>query len=187
MWCSAVVDAAAAPSPPLATGRLLRLGQVALGLLELLAVLGQLLLGLGQLLLQLHDLLLRAVLALAQRPLQLADAVLQLCVLVARGGQLGGTAVVLRLGSRRGRALPLDPRPGAPRPEVGVLLDEAGQLDLDDVEERVDLLLVVAPLADRRLLEGDVVDFGGVNGIRSPRGSSRAGRAGVGCTVFAGH
>ncbi len=41
-----------------------------------------------------------------------------------------------------------------------VLLDQAGELGLDDVEEGVDLVLVVTPLADRWLLEDDVVHVG---------------------------
>jgi hypothetical protein len=44
--------------------------------------------------------------------------------------------------------------------ELVVLLDQAGQLGLHHVEERVDLVLVVAPLADGRLLEDDVVHVG---------------------------
>ena len=44
--------------------------------------------------------------------------------------------------------------------EVVVLLDETRELHLDDVEEGVDLFLVVPTLADRRLLERDVVYFG---------------------------
>ena len=49
---------------------------------------------------------------------------------------------------------------GDPLTQVGVLLDEPGQLVLDQIEEGVDLVLVVAPLADRRLAERDVVDVG---------------------------
>ena len=49
---------------------------------------------------------------------------------------------------------------GDPLTQVGVLLDEAGQLVLDQIEEGVDLVLVVAALADRRLAERDVVDVG---------------------------
>ena len=44
--------------------------------------------------------------------------------------------------------------------KIGVLLDEASQLVLDQIEERVDLVLVVAALADGRLAERDVVNVG---------------------------
>jgi hypothetical protein len=47
-----------------------------------------------------------------------------------------------------------------PLTEVGVLLDETSQLVLDQIEERVDLILVVATLANGRLAEGDVVNVG---------------------------
>ena len=44
--------------------------------------------------------------------------------------------------------------------KVGVLLDEPGQLVLDQIEEGIDLVLVVAALADGWLAERDVVDVG---------------------------
>src|SRR2546423_1691528 len=46
------------------------------------------------------------------------------------------------------------------RPQLVVLLDETGEFALDLIQEGVDLLLVVAPLADGGLLERDVVDVG---------------------------
>src|SRR5581483_11620855 len=46
-------------------------------------------------------------------------------------------------------------------PEVVVLLDQPSELGLNEVEEGVHLVLVVAPLADRRLTERDVVNVGG--------------------------
>ena len=49
---------------------------------------------------------------------------------------------------------------GDPLTKVGVLLDESGQLVLDQIEERVDLVLVVAALADGWLAERDVVHVG---------------------------
>ena len=49
---------------------------------------------------------------------------------------------------------------GHPLTKVGVLLDEPGQLVLDQIEEGVDLVLVVAALADGWLAERDVVDVG---------------------------
>jgi len=45
--------------------------------------------------------------------------------------------------------------------EILVLLDQPGQLGLDQIEERVDLVLVVPPLPDRGFAERDVVDVGG--------------------------
>src|SRR5690606_11876033 len=42
--------------------------------------------------------------------------------------------------------------------KLAVLLDEARQLALDLVQEGVDLLLVVPSLANRGLLEGDIVN-----------------------------
>ena len=44
--------------------------------------------------------------------------------------------------------------------KVRVFLDEARQLVLHQVEERVYLVLVVAALADRRLTECDIVNVG---------------------------
>ena len=44
--------------------------------------------------------------------------------------------------------------------EVGVLLDEPGQLVLDQIEEGIDLVLVVAALADGWLAERNVVNVG---------------------------
>mgnify|MGYP005824610279 CR=1 FL=1 len=41
--------------------------------------------------------------------------------------------------------------------QVGVLLDEPGQFGLHQVQEGVDLVLVVPPLADRRFAERDVM------------------------------
>ena len=143
----------------------LRLGEGLLGLLELLARGGQLLLGLGELLLQLHDLLLGTVVARGQRALELADVRLQALVLLVHGVHLRVGAFQLRLDLlqptvvgrgalllRRGTAV----GPGA---QVVVLLDEPCELHLDDVEEGIDLFLVVAALADGRLLERDVVNF----------------------------
>ena len=49
---------------------------------------------------------------------------------------------------------------GDPLTQIGVLLDEAGQLVLDQIEEGIDLVLVVAALADGWLAERDVVDVG---------------------------
>ena len=49
---------------------------------------------------------------------------------------------------------------GYPLTKVGVLLDEAGQLVLNQVEKRVDFVLVVATLANGRLAERDVMDVG---------------------------
>src|ERR671926_933335 len=45
--------------------------------------------------------------------------------------------------------------------EIVVLFDQPSQLGLNKVEEGVHLVLVVAPLADRRLTERDVVNVGG--------------------------
>src|SRR5699024_801635 len=47
-----------------------------------------------------------------------------------------------------------------PLTQVVVVIDEVGQLLFDDVEELIDLVLVVATLADRRLGERDVVHIG---------------------------
>ena len=47
-----------------------------------------------------------------------------------------------------------------PLPQVAVLLDETGQLVLDEIEEGIDLVFVVAALADRWLTESDVVHVG---------------------------
>src|SRR5215218_1089731 len=64
---------------------------------------------------------------------------------------------------------------GAAGAELVVLLDQAGQLGLHDVEEGVDLVLVVAPLADGRLLEDDVVHVGRREWhLRSPQVGRRA-------------
>src|SRR5690606_4925367 len=41
--------------------------------------------------------------------------------------------------------------------QVGVLFDEPGELRLDEIEELIDLILVVAALTDRRFAERDVV------------------------------
>ena len=48
-----------------------------------------------------------------------------------------------------------------PLTQIGVLLDQPGQLVLDQVEEGVDLILVVATLADGRLTERHIVDVCG--------------------------
>jgi hypothetical protein len=66
---------------------------------------------------------------------------------------------------RTGRA-----RPAVLHPVVqgGVLLQQAGQLLLDLVQEGVDVLLVVSALAHRRLLEGHVVDVGWGEQDRAP-------------------
>ena len=87
-----------------------------------------------------------------QRLLELADARLQATVVVANSRELGHA---------RAAAVGHDPTTTWPRFELVVLLDEARELDLDDVEEGVDLLLVVPAFANRRFLEGHVVDFGG--------------------------
>ena len=44
--------------------------------------------------------------------------------------------------------------------KIGVLFDESGQLVLNQIEKGIDLVLVVATLADRRLAERDIVDVG---------------------------
>ena len=49
---------------------------------------------------------------------------------------------------------------GDPLTKIGVLFDEPGQLVLNQIEKGVDLVLVVAALADRWLTERDVVDVG---------------------------
>jgi hypothetical protein len=48
-----------------------------------------------------------------------------------------------------------------PLTQVGVLLDESGQLGFHQVEEGVDLVFVVTTLADRRLAERHIVDVCG--------------------------
>src|SRR5690606_41672706 len=74
--------------------------------------------------------------------------------------------------------------------QVLVLLDQASQLGLDQVQERVDLVLVVPPLPDRGLAERDVVDVGGRQRHRitscSPRRRHRVTGAhyGVGWATF---
>ena len=154
---------------------LLGLGERGACLLQLTALLGQLLLGLLELLLERDDLLLGTVLALRHRLFQLGDVRLQPLVLLAGRAQLGRIGATSTLGrGRRGTAT-------LARPEVVVLLDQARQLDLDDVEERVDLLLVVPPLADRWLLERDVVYFSGRqrHSVTSYVASCRALRRGV--------
>ena len=45
--------------------------------------------------------------------------------------------------------------------EIGVLLNQPSQLGLNEFEEGINLVLVVAPLADWRLTERDVVNVGG--------------------------
>src|SRR5690606_12635664 len=47
-----------------------------------------------------------------------------------------------------------------PLAQVGVLLDEAGEFDLDQIEKRVDLILVITALSYRRLTERDIVYVG---------------------------
>jgi hypothetical protein len=47
-----------------------------------------------------------------------------------------------------------------PLTQIGVLFDEAGQLVLHQIEEGVDLVFVVATLADRRLTKRHIVDVG---------------------------
>src|SRR6266540_2351285 len=103
-------------------------------------------------------------------------------------------------GLLRGRLLPLDPvelgfhlgqfgrQPGVGtgpgwcaatatpfelRPQLVVFLDETGELTLYLVKEGVDLLLVVPPLADRGLLECDVVDVGRGQRHRNSSGQLR--------------
>src|SRR5699024_2054585 len=49
---------------------------------------------------------------------------------------------------------------GHPLGQVRVLLDQPGQLELDQVEELIDLVLAVATLPDRRLVERDVMNVG---------------------------
>jgi hypothetical protein len=44
---------------------------------------------------------------------------------------------------------------------IRVFLDEASKLVFNEIEESVDLILVITPLADRRLAESDVVNVGG--------------------------
>jgi hypothetical protein len=88
-----------------------------------------------------------------QRLLELADARLQATVVVAYSRELGHARAAAAIGD--------DPTATWSRLELVVLLDEARELDLDDVEEGVDLLLVVPAFANRRFLEGHVVDFGG--------------------------
>src|SRR5262249_49010838 len=79
-------------------------------------------------------------------PLQAIELSLQVTVLLREAG------IAARPGlTRRATGLPA---------EFVVVLDEARQLTLDLVQERVDLIFVVAPLADRGLLKGDVVDVG---------------------------
>jgi hypothetical protein len=73
-------------------------------------------------------------------PVKLDPHVVELGVHPAVGGGLGAAAGTLQLGA-----------------ELVVFLDEADQLLLDLVQEGVDLFLVEAPLAERRLLESDVV------------------------------
>ena len=50
---------------------------------------------------------------------------------------------------------------GDPLTQIGVLLDQPGQLVFNQVEEGIDLVLVVTALADRRLTERHIVDVGG--------------------------
>src|SRR3954454_24804145 len=57
------------------------------------------------------------------------------------------------------------------RAQLVVFLDETGEFALDLVKEGVDLLLVVPPLADRGLLERDVVDVGRGQRHRNSLGS----------------
>ena len=182
--------------------RLLRLGQLLagpvqlrLGLREVLADLAELLLDVGELLLQLRHLLLGSVVGavpgvragrlggerplLLERLLQLGDPGLQpLALLPGRGELLVRRLRTLGVEGTCGTGLAAGL--GA---QVVVLLDQPGQLHLDDVEEGVDLLLVVAALADRRLLERDIVDFGGsqrhsVTSVLVTSGSPRRGVSG---------
>ena len=44
--------------------------------------------------------------------------------------------------------------------QIGVFLDQPRKLTLDQIEEGVDLILVVAALADRRFTERDVMHVG---------------------------
>jgi hypothetical protein len=48
-----------------------------------------------------------------------------------------------------------------PAAEISVLLNQPSQFGLNEVEEGVHLRCVVAPLADRRVIERDVVNVGG--------------------------
>jgi hypothetical protein len=89
----------------------------------------------------------------------------QAAVFVARRRQLSHRSIVdggmdLGVSARAATAI------GA---QVIVLFDQPRELDLHDVEKRVDLLLVVATLANRWLLEGHIVDFGGSQRHGSPR------------------
>src|SRR6476661_5899464 len=74
--------------------------------------------------------------------------------------------------------------------EIVVLLDQPGQLGLDQIEERVDLVLVVPPLPNGGFAERDVVDVSGRQRHRitscSPRRRHRAtgARYGVGWATF---
>ena len=45
--------------------------------------------------------------------------------------------------------------------QIGVFLDQPRKLTLDQIEERIDLVLVVTALADRRFTERDVMHVGG--------------------------
>src|SRR5690606_5724503 len=77
-------------------------------------------------------------------PLQPAELRLELGVLLGQAGASAypaTTAAALEAGAT-----------------PAVLLDEPGQLALDLAQEGVDLLLVVPSLADRGLLEGDIVN-----------------------------
>ena len=96
--------------------------------------------------------------------LEFVDPGMQAAVFVARRGQLSHRSIV-----DGGMYLGVCARTTAVGAQVIVLFDQPRELDLDHVEERVDLLLVVATLADRWLLEGHIVDFGGSQRHGSPR------------------
>ena len=68
------------------------------------------------------------------------------------------------------------------RTHLVVVLDEARQFAFDLVQERVDLIFVVAPFSNRGLLKGDVVDVGRGERHRNSSGQlrPRAGRSGRG-------
>jgi len=77
---------------------------------------------------------------------------LRLGLLVRRDG-LGGLRGAA--GARGGQLLV---QLGDPLLKIGVLFDEPGQLVLNQIEEGVDLVLVVAALTNRWLAERDIVD-----------------------------
>jgi hypothetical protein len=98
-----------------------------------------------------------------------AHAVVLAGLLHRRRGRSGGDGL--------GRPLLGAGRAATVAAELVVLLDQASELGLDHVEEGVDLVLVVATLADRRLLEDDVVHVGGREWHRGHLGSDGRNRA----------